>query len=221
MPPSALIGPNTVTILGLILSLVGSGLLAVDALAPSDFLNRLESTDKPVRVRMATVGFLAVVNRVFVVLALATIGIAILWPLVGLGKALVLGPLTYPTWKLVARVADGLDRAVDRIGPASRRRPGDAYPGCAVWLLTWLPWGLLKAVVGLGAILVRYGLNLPLSWFSERLVAPAVIRGLRPLAKVQRREESLGFRGLAFKGLVLLLVGFFYQILGLFWGILA
>lgn len=216
-----MIGPSAIIGIGLTLSLVGSALLAADALAPREFLEKLDQSDIPGQARLANTGFVSEINTVFVFLFVAmggVIGLAIWYPL---GTALIIGPLVFPLWKLLIRIAEYVERLLDGLAPRRAKGLTRTRPGGLIYCIWLILWWALRIPVFVASVLIEYGIDLPFRALSEYVVRPIVLESLRKLAEIQDREAHWGFRVLAFRGLLLLVVGFLYQLIGVVWSAVA
>jgi len=207
--------PNYLNIAGQILNLIGGLFLTVDALGALEFMKQLEAKDNVTASRMARLGFVASTNSVLVYIFVCFLGFIlaiILLPSNRVVLGLLLAPFTYPVWKLFVHIGELLQKLVERVGPHHYF----AAKGCfsqIIQFLLLIPWSILFLSVALVAILLRFGLDLPLRWLSERVVGRFILLVFHQLATVQETERRFFFRKNAFVGLIFVLFGFAYQLM--------
>lgn len=213
---------NALVILGLCLDLVGAALFSVDALAASEFIARIDAGEGAARgseewldARLAQNSFNAATNTVLVYLLFTGLSfVAVLWFLPGhpLALALLVAPFVYFAWKIVTWVAERIQSLLGRVRPYTGKEQIQSALGCLVYTIFLVPWLVLYFTTAVTAIALRFGFDIPLRFFSERRIGPWILKALRRSARMQERDRF--FRGNAFRGLVFLLAGFSYQLIG-------
>lgn len=206
------IDPDWLNLIGQCVSLYGGVLLGLDAIGAAGFLKTLESTDR-FSPRMARLSYIATLNNAFVAGFVDCLGLfALLAFGVALVPSLMLAPFTYMGWKLVASVGDTLANLVQRAGPPTQSLiDKGGHAGCAIGCLWLIPWTPLYLAAAVGAMAIRFGLDIPLRYISEKVIAPLVMRMLRYTARLEAEDQRWHFRTNAFRGLLWVIVGFFYQ----------
>ncbi len=210
--------PNLLTLFGSVLGIIGSLILGIDALGAPDFLAALKA-QKEKGIQMAHIGFLALVNRTFIYLFISVIGFIVVLILLQ-GKiviSLIVAPFIYFGWRLLDYIAERLTHLVKRLGPKNyiENRKGFLLGlGCLVQLLHWAIWAVPFLVVFIFSIIIRFGLDLPLTYLSEKAVVPIIKQMYELSAKVVAEEERWKLKSTALIGSVFLVFGFLYQFIG-------
>jgi len=83
-----------------------------------------------------------------------------------------------------------------------------------VQLLHWAIWVVPFLVVFLFSMIVRFGLDLPLTYLSEKAAVPIVKQMYELSAKVVAEEEKWKLKSTALIGSLFLVFGFLYQFIG-------
>ncbi len=206
--------PNILTLFGSVLGIIGSILLSVDALGAPDFLAALKAEEKK-GVQMTQTGFLALINEIVVYLSISLMGFVLLL-FISRGfliASLIFAPLIYFAWKTIVYITEKLAELVKRLGPPNRLRGQGLLRslGCLIQLIHLLVWILPFLVMSLLALLVRFGLDIPLRFFSEKLIVPLVKRLYELSAKAIVEEQRWRFKANALVGSLFILFGFLYQ----------
>ncbi len=131
--------------------------------------------------------------------------------------SLIIAPFVYFGWRLLIYIAERLVQTVKKFSPRNyiKNRQGCSLGlGCAVQLLHWAIWVLPFAVVSLLALIVRFGLDLPLTYVSEKAMVPIVAQIYGLSAKVAAEEEKWKLKSTALIGSIFILFGFVYQLIG-------
>lgn len=211
--------PNLLTLFGSILGIIGSLLLSVDALGAPDFLAALK-TEQEKGIRMTHIGFLALINRTFIYLAVSVISLIVIL-LVSRGNivlSLIISPFPYFGWRLLRYITDTLFNFIRKLSPRDyikgRRGCVQKSMGCAIFLLHWLIWAIPFLIIFMLATFVRFGLDLPLTYISEKAMVPIVKRLYELSAKVIAEEQRWHFKKNALFGSILIFFGFSYQFIG-------
>jgi hypothetical protein len=201
------------------LDIAGVAHLAVDALGPSDFRRALDSKDT-FEVHAVNSNFTAEISSLTVCLVVCLFGLArglVLLPASLAGLALLLAPVAYPAWRVSAWLAEMLQRFVQSMSPGNLPVWARARIGCVLGFVLFVPWFVVLAIAFCIHIAIRFGLDLPPRWLAERVIIPPVLSVFRRLAELEETDRRWGFRRLAFRGLVLLVLGFAYQVAGTLW----
>jgi hypothetical protein len=168
---------------------------------------------------MAHIGFLALINRTFVYLFVSAIGFIVVLFLsrANLIFSLIVAPFLYFGWKLVIYIADNLSQIVKKLGPGNyvKNRHGFLLGfGCIAQLLHWVIWFFPFLIISLFSIIVRFGLDLPLRYLSEKAMVPIIKRAYEFSAKIVAEEEKWKLKSTALIGSLFLVFGFLYQLIG-------
>jgi hypothetical protein len=210
--------PNLLTLFGSVLGIIGSLILGVDALGAPDFLAALKA-QKEKGIQMAHIGFLALVNRTFIYLFISVIGFIIVL-ILSQGKivvSLIVAPFIYFGWRLLDYIAERLTNLVKKLGPKNYIENQKGFLlglGCLAQLLHWVIWAIPFLVVFIFSIIIRFGLDLPLTYLSEKAVVPIIKQMYELSAKVVAEEERWKLKSTALIGSVFLIFGFLYQFIG-------
>ncbi len=160
---------------------------------------------------MAQLGFIALVNRTFVYLFVSLIALPILIVTSGnLVFSMLIAPLIYFGWQMIVSVSERVAKIVELLGPRDYSATMGNV-GCILVIIHWAVWVLPYITVFLLALVVRFGLDLPLTYLSEKLVAPLVMRVYKRAARIVAEEKKWKIKHTAFVGSILILFGFLYQ----------
>ena len=209
IPPTALI------LFGLVMDFTGAVLLGLEALGARDFLSAYKQ-EKTTGLQMTKIGFIAAVNRTSIFILVWVISFCLLelvsaWT--DLALNLLISPFVYFAWRLVVR----LSAAINRLWLSLR--PGRVRPTADIWastldVISRMAWGVMYVAISCVAMAVEFGIDLPLRYFAEKVIARAVLRAYRLLETVQTGSQRWHFNRMTFVGILLLLGGFLYQIIG-------
>jgi len=206
--------PNILTLFGSFLGIIGSILLSIDALGAPDFLSALKAEEKK-GIQMTQLGFLALINEIVVYLSISLIGFVVLLFISrgSLIASLIFTPLIYFAWKTIIYITEKLAEFVKWLGPPHYLRVQGLLRslGCMIQLIHFLIWISPFLITSLLAFLVRFGLDLPLRFFSEKMIVPLVKRFYALSAKAIAEEQRWRFKANALVGSLFILFGFLYQ----------
>lgn len=210
--------PNLLTLFGSVLGIIGSLILGIDALGAPDFLAALK-VQKEKGIQMAHIGFLALVNKTFIYLFISVIGftIAVILFQGKIVASLIVAPFVYFGWRLLDYIAERLTNLVKRLGPKNYIENQKGFLlglGCLVQLLHWVIWAVPFLLVFMFSLIIRFGLDLPLTYLSEKAVVPIIKQMYELSAKVVAEEEKWKLKSTALIGSIFLIFGFLYQFIG-------
>jgi len=211
---------NILILFGTVLGIIGSILLGIDALGATELLEGLKRDQKE-GTRLTQIGFLSTINNLFVYITISMIGL-IVGLIITKGNivlSLMLAPLLYLVCKSIIKIFDILVRFVKALGPGHKRREEKTKGcltvlGCLLHLIHWSVWVLPFSVIYLLSMLVRFSLDLPLRFLSEKIVVPFVKCLLERVDRIVTKEKFWRVRRSSLIGTVFLVFGFFYQFVG-------
>ncbi len=109
---------NLLVLFGTVLGMIGSIFLSIDALGAQDFLASLDKEkDKPFQ--MTQIGFLAIINNIFVYLAVSVFGFFVLLILsrINIVLSLLLAPFVYFAWSGIIYLSEKVVNLVEKLSP--------------------------------------------------------------------------------------------------------
>src|ERR1043166_4645961 len=201
----------------MLFSVVGSVLLACDALGAPEFIAAIDHANDPTKAMTARVGFIATINnaggatlsRILTLVALSVSNRRIDPVLL-----LVIAPVFYFGWRTVAGVAAWLHKLMTWLGNLLAKRGARERIGCLLHPLLALLWFVALIVPFLAYMLLNFGIDVPLRAVSEYAVAPVVLSAIRRIAERVRSDRKWLLRRYAVYGTLWLLLGFVYQLVG-------
>jgi len=209
------ISPSWLVVFGLGLNFVGALLISIEAVGATEFVKALKS-ERKIEKRLANTSFISTINTTFIFILVWIITFSLLLAFVSklsVVEDLLIAPLGFFLWKLSIKFTKFIEYLVKFVAP-----PRSFCEKGFVCLLISLVWGLLWAIlflfVSLIVILVRYGIDLPLRFFSEKVIGFLVMLILKKVDETVRDMKHWYFKGPVFVGVVFLLGGFLYQIIG-------
>lgn len=207
---------NLLTLFGAVLGMIGSMLLSIDALGAPDFLSSINK-EKENTFQLTHIGFLAIINNVFVYLAVSILSCFILLILfrINVVLSLLLAPFVYFVWKSIIYLTDKIVNLVQKLGP--RKTKTEEKYSCSfliIRLIHSLVWSVPFALVSIIRIVIRFGLDLPLRFISEHVAVPTVKRFYEASAKLVVDDKKWHLKRTVLIGTLFLLFGFIYQFIG-------
>jgi len=113
---------------------------------------------------------------------------------------------------------DILVRIVQKLAPHRRQANGEKRPlrilGCLLRLMHWSIWVLPFSAIYLLSMIVKFGLDLPLRFLSEKIAVPVVKRLLERVDRIVTKEKFWRVRRISLIGTAFLVFGFLYQFIG-------
>ena len=209
------VDPNFLNIYGQLFNLAGGLFLAIDAIGALDFLEHLEKKEDIVQSRMASISYTATINTVFTNISVCVIGFTIIYHFLSTDKliiALVIAPFTFPSLRLMAHLAQKTYDAIIIISPNKYI----TYKGCLnslIYLFVVIVWLIFVGISFVLFISLKFLVEIPLLFIGEKIIAPLLLRILRSTANLQTAEKRFHFRKNAFLGLLLVIIGFSYQLI--------
>jgi len=205
--------PNILNVIGLMFGIIGGLWLAIDALAPDSLIEALEDT-KNHRRQLTSVSFIFAMRTIFSVLIISSMGAFILSKCVScdLVTSASYAVLTYPVWTLSSKAVNFAFTLLLKLSPAKNFASSTAI-GKIVRLLLILPWFLALTFVFILLQIFHYVISKPIEIFSTYILSALVFRLLTSAAQTSKIEKEYSFRRKAFFGVMLMCVGFFYQLL--------
>ncbi len=207
---------NLLVLFGTVLGMIGSIFLSIDALGAQDFLASLDKEkDKPFQTTQ--IGFFAIINNIFVYLVISAFGFFVLLMLsqINIVLSLLLAPFVYFAWSGIIYLSEKVVNLVGKLGPRKLRK--DEKSSCLfliVQLVHGLIWAIPFALVSIIALIIKFGLDIPLRMVSEKLVAPFVKRLYQASAKLVAEDIKWHLKRMVLIGTLFLLFGFIYQFIG-------
>jgi hypothetical protein len=135
---------NLLVLFGTTLGMIGSIFLSIDALGAPDFLASLNGEkDKPFQ--MTQIGFLAIINNIFVYLAVSVFGFFVLLILsrIHVVLSLLLAPFVYFVWRGIIYLSEKVENLVRKLGP--RKLKANEKSSC-LFLIVQLVHALIWAI---------------------------------------------------------------------------
>jgi len=209
------ISPSWLVVFGLGLNFVGALLISIEAIGATKFIRAIEQEEE-IGKRLAHTSFISTINKTFVFVSVWIVTFLLLWAFVdefSVVEDSLIAPLGFVFWKLSIKGTELVQSLVKSVAPPR----GLCEKGGFFLLiaLVWgLAWGALFLVVSITAIFVRFGIDLPLRFFSEKVVGFCVMRILRNVDQTVRDMQRWYFKRTVFTGVIFLLGGFLYQIIG-------
>jgi len=123
----------------------------------------------------------------------------------------------YFGWRLLDYIAERLTDLVKKLGPKNYIKNQKGFLlgfGCLAQLLHWTIWVIPFLVVFIFSLIIRFGLDLPLTYLSEKAVVPIIKQMYELSAKVVAEEEKWKLKSTALIGSIFLIFGFLYQFIG-------
>ena len=207
---------NLLVLFGTALGMIGSILLSIDALGAQDFLASLDKEkDKPFQ--MTHIGFLAIINNIFVYLAVSVFGFFVLLILsrINIVLSFFLAPFIYFVWNGVIFLSDKVVKLIQKLGP--RKLKVGEKSSCLLLiaqLIHWLIWAVPFALVSIIGMIIKFGLDIPLRFISEQLAVPFVKWFYEASSKLVTEDKKWHLKRTVLVGTLFLLFGFIYQFIG-------
>ena len=213
--------PSWLVVFGLALNFVGALMIGIEAIGATEFLRALKE-EKEVSKRFAEIGFISTINQTFVFIFVSIGTFLLSWGLVrelSVVESLLVAPFGFFFWKAAVRITEIVQDMVQSLAPPRwLHEKGVVF--LLIALLWGLAWGIVFLVVSIAAILVRFGIDLPLRLFSEKVIGVCVMRILKNVDERVREMRRWYFKGTVFVGVIVLLTGFLYQLIGTILGVL-
>ena len=211
-----MLDPNLLVLFGTALGMIGSLLLSIDALGAQDFLASMDA-EKEKPFQMTYVGFLAIINNIFVYLAVSIFGFLVLLILSrnNIVLSLLFAPFIYFAWKGVIYVSDQVVHLFRKLAP--RTLEMGKKSSCLfviIRLIHAIIWIIPFALVSIIGMIIRFGLDLPLRFISERLAVPFVKWFYEASARLVTQDKKWHLKRTVIIGTLFLLFGFIYQFIG-------
>ena len=203
---------NVLALFGLFLNIVGAFLLAMEALGASELLDSLKN-EREQGLRMTQIGYYATLNQLlfFVLLWLISFFVLlIVLPKPNLVPSLLVAPFVYFVWKFIVILSELLYKIVDKAGPKKYIRGSGFFALFRSLVLSFF-WVVIFSIVTLFWMVVKFGVKLPLVFFSEKLIAPRALDVFARIAEKDHKERRFHVKSRAIYGIALLLLGFIYQ----------
>jgi hypothetical protein len=215
--------PNYLNLTGQVLNLLGGLLLTIDAIGAAAFIDKVDNESDALNARMAKLGYTASINSIFVYVIVCFLGLvvlALMLPKPNIVLAFLFAPFTYFVWKSAVYLGKVTRQLINLLSPARLPKP-QGFFARSIHSIIVIPWVFLYLAAFAVVTCIEFGIDLPVRFFSEKVVGAMLLRVLRSTARVQQAEERFHFRRNAFGGLMLLIAGFGYQALATVLQILA
>jgi len=209
------LSPNWLVLIGLILNFTGALLISIEAIGATEFLQAINGNKK--NSRFAKIDFTSSINTTFVFVLMWILTFLILLVCVdkfGVVEDLLIAPLGFFFWKLSIKGMDFIQTVLKSFAPP-RSLSEKGIILLLVALIWGLVWGIIFLIISLIAIFIQFGIDLPLRFFSEKIIGSYVMRILKKIDRTVQNMQRWYFKKTVFVGAIFLLGGFLYQIIGI------
>jgi hypothetical protein len=220
------------TLIGLILSLIGAILISVDAFGLADFLETLEYKEKDVNYdeneelycynqekiakrNMTQIFYIYFINTTCKYLLFNSIVTCILYFIFKLSfyYCLLLYFIWYPIWKLILFI---LEKIIQKFSnPPVKYKEGDGCLLCALTIILTPIWIVYYGIPFLMLNILKYGIDIIFYLLGEKVFAKWIISLLKYLYSKISYGSYNKFNINAYRGFILILIGFIYQVFGI------
>jgi len=124
---------------------------------------------------------------------------------------LLISPLVYFFWRLLIKITELLSKLTRKLHPPKML----SKKGCILIILSslWvLPWAIIFGITSLIHIFLKFIVDLPFRFLSEKLIKRVLLKVLHKIASTENEMRKWYFKKQVYIGFLFLIFGFFIQI---------
>jgi len=186
----------------------------LEAFGIKEFTEKLQD-ERTHGIRVVTISYVSLVNKFSVFMLVNCFWVIALVLLANFptGLAVILFPFGFFLWRLTVKILELLSKSTRKLAP--RYRQGEGWLKWTIVILPLLLWAIIYGAVGLIHIMVHFGVDLPLRFTAEKLLGKWLLNLFAYIKNMLDKEHRTRLKVHSLLGVVFLISGFIYQILGI------